>query len=114
MHCTGGRRVGYCRFFSFRVGAISMTTQEILAKVASGDIKADEVAKLIEALRSNGAVRAISYKVSEKGALSVYGLGRFPVTLYVEQFERLDSDDERARRKAFILANAAKLNRKAA
>ena len=33
--------------------------------------------------------RAISLKVSEKGALSVYGLGRFPVTLYREQWEKL-------------------------
>ena len=31
----------------------------------------------------------IYFKVSEKGALSVYGLGRFPVTLYKEQWERL-------------------------
>lgn len=31
----------------------------------------------------------IRFKVSEKGALSVYGLGRFPVTLYIEQWERL-------------------------
>jgi hypothetical protein len=35
------------------------------------------------------AVGAISFKVSEKGAVSVYGLGRFPVTLYYEQWMRL-------------------------
>ncbi len=34
-------------------------------------------------------VRDISMKVSQKGALSVYGLGRFPVTLYKEQWTRL-------------------------
>jgi len=33
--------------------------------------------------------RAITMKVSEKGALSVYGLGRFPVTLYHEQWAKL-------------------------
>ena len=33
--------------------------------------------------------RAISLKVSEKGGLSVYGLGRFPVTLYKEQWTKL-------------------------
>lgn len=32
---------------------------------------------------------AIYCKVSDKGAISVYGLGRFPTTLYVEQWERL-------------------------
>ncbi len=31
----------------------------------------------------------ISFKVSQKGALSAYGLGRFPVTLYKEQWQRL-------------------------
>jgi hypothetical protein len=31
----------------------------------------------------------MSMRVSEKGALSVYGLGRFPVTLYREQWEKL-------------------------
>lgn len=41
-----------------------------------------------EALKSRG-VRGISMKVSEKGALSVYGLGRFPVTLYQEQWLKL-------------------------
>jgi hypothetical protein len=33
--------------------------------------------------------RATSFKVSEKGAVSVYGLGRFPVTLYKEQWLKL-------------------------
>jgi hypothetical protein len=32
---------------------------------------------------------SVSFKVSEKGAVSVYGLGRFPVTLYLEQWEVL-------------------------
>ena len=35
------------------------------------------------------ASKGISLKVSEKGGLSVYGLGRFPVTLYKEQWIRL-------------------------
>jgi len=38
---------------------------------------------------AKGAPRALSMKVSEKGGLSVYGLGRFPVTLYRGQWERL-------------------------
>ena len=40
------------------------------------------------ALKSKGS-RPTSLKVSEKGALSVYGLGRFPVTLYQEQWLKL-------------------------
>lgn len=41
-----------------------------------------------EALREQQG-RVISFKVSDKGALSVYGLGRFPVTLYKEQWHKL-------------------------
>ena len=47
-----------------------------------------------EALRK-GASKGVSLKVSEKGGLSVYGLGRFPVTLYKEQWLKLlDMSDE--------------------
>jgi hypothetical protein len=44
------------------------------------------------------ATRSISIKVSEKGGVSVYGLGRFPVTLYKEQWAKLleIADDIRA------------------
>jgi len=42
-----------------------------------------------EALKKPATRGQTSMKVSEKGALSVYGLGRFPVTLYREQWEKL-------------------------
>ena len=52
----------------------------------------------------------LSLKVSEKGALSVYGLGRFPVTLYREQWEKLlgMGDDIRT----FIQAHDSDLKKK--
>lgn len=49
----------------------------------------------------------ITFKVSEKGAVSVYGLNRFPVTLYKDQWEKLLDKAEDLR--AFILENAEKL-----
>lgn len=49
-------------------------------------------------------------KVSYKGAVSVYGMGRFPVTLYKEQWLRLLDMAEEIR--AFIAANEAKLKAK--
>lgn len=62
-----------------------------------------------EALKARGS-RAVSMKVSEKGGLSVYGLGRFPVTLYQEQWLKLlDLADEI---RAFIRDNAGKLKKK--
>ena len=62
-----------------------------------------------EALKK-GASSSIRMKVSEKGAVSVYGMGRFPVTLYKEQWLRLldMSGDIRA----FIAANEAQLKSK--
>ena len=52
----------------------------------------------------------LAMKVSEKGALSVYGMGRFPVTLYKEQWLRLLAMAEEI--KAFIEANNDKLKSK--
>ena len=56
------------------------------------------------------ASRGMSIKVSEKGGVSVYGLGRFPVTLYKEQWEKLLDMVEELR--AFIRENAAGLKKK--
>ena len=57
-----------------------------------------------------GTSRAMSLKVSEKGGVSVYGLGRFPVTLYKEQWKKLlDMSDEI---RNFIQANDSQLKTK--
>ena len=52
----------------------------------------------------------MSLKVSEKGALSVYGLGRFPVTLYREQWEKLLGMTDEIR--SFIAENDHLLKKK--
>jgi hypothetical protein len=52
----------------------------------------------------------ISFKVSEKGAVSVYGLGRFPVTLYREQWEKLLAAADQIR--VFITQNDHLLKKK--
>ena len=57
-----------------------------------------------------GASSSLRLKVSEKGALSVYGMGRFPVTLYKEQWLKLL--DMSAEIRAFIAANDAQLKAK--
>jgi hypothetical protein len=54
--------------------------------------------------------RTVSLKVSEKGGVSVYGLGRFPVTLYKEQWAKLLSMAEEIR--AFIAENEPSLKAK--
>jgi len=71
----------------------------------------------IERLRAENEVlkrsssKGLSLRVSEKGAVSVYGLGRFPVTLYKEQWLRLLDMVEDI--KAFIKQNEAQLKSKA-
>jgi len=78
----------------------------------------DDVQSELERLRAeNAALKAssvrrgsVSFKVSEKGGVSVYGLGRFPVTLYKEQWAKLlDLADEI---RAFIKAHEAELKSK--
>ena len=54
--------------------------------------------------------RSIEFRVSEKGGVSVYGLGRFPVTLYYEQWMRLLGAAPEL--KAFIEENKSKLKLK--
>ena len=54
--------------------------------------------------------RSVSLKVSEKGGVSVYGLGRFPVTLYKEQWLKLLAMADEIR--AFIRDNEARLKTK--
>jgi hypothetical protein len=75
----------------------------------------DEMARLRsenDQLRTAKAKSAgkLSLKVSAKGALSLYGLGRWPVTLYVEQWERLIAAIDEV--KAFIAANRSSLKLK--
>jgi len=65
-----------------------------------------------EALREQSKAKPgqISLKVSAKGAVSVYGLGRFPVTLYQEQWHKLlDRSDEI---RDFIRLNEGQLKKK--
>jgi hypothetical protein len=76
----------------------------------------EDVQAEIERLRAEnerlkrGASRGVSLKVSEKGAVSVYGLGRFPVTLYKEQWAKLLDMADSIR--AFIEENEAQLKSK--
>ena len=75
------------------------------------DLKAElERLRNENAALKKGAATGITMKVSEKGALSIYGMGRFPVTLYKEQWLKLLdlSDDIRT----FIAANEGRLKTK--
>ena len=81
----------------------------------AGDDESGELERLKkenEALRAQARARPgqLAMRVSEKGGVSVYGLGRFPVTLYQEQWRKLldCADDIRA----FITAHESELKKK--
>ena len=76
----------------------------------------EEMQKELERLRAENARlkktvgKGVSLKISEKGGVSVYGLGRFPVTLYKEQWVKLLEMADEIR--AFIHDNEASLKAK--
>ena len=93
--------------------------------MASADLKAkakkeqDDLATLQEQIanlkaelkeKKKNTPKALSLKVSQKGAVSVYGLGRFPVTLYPAQMQRLLSIKEEI--ETFIEDNKASFSYK--
>jgi hypothetical protein len=82
-----------------------------MADETKSDLTPEQMAARIAELEGRLAKGgSVSFKVSEKGAVSVYGLGRFPVTLYLEQWTKLLSNADDL--KAFIEANRSKLKTK--
>jgi len=79
--------------------------------MAEEDLRAElERLKVENATLKSRSSKGVSLKVSEKGGVSVYGLGRFPVTLYKEQWIKLLDMAEDIR--SFIHENDAKLKTK--
>ena len=79
-----------------------MTEEEMKAEI-------DRLKAKNEALVKSSSAQ-VSLKVSQKGGISVYGLGRFPVTLYKEQWEKLLAMTDSI--KAFIVENEHLLKKK--
>ena len=86
-----------------------------MSPMSDTDLKAEleRLKQENEALKAGRrAAAGMTFKVSEKGAVSVYGLGRFPVTLYKEQWEKLLNASQELR--SFIADNDANLKKKPA
>ena len=88
--------------FSERLFMTEPSYEELKARLS-------ELEKQVETKKRSGSME---FKVSEKGGVSVYGLGRFPVTLYYEQWTRLLDAAETLR--AFLEENKEKLKLKTA
>ena len=81
----------------------NMTREQLLALVASMQSAPRKLTMKVTAKKPDGT--------GSEGAISLYGLGRFPVTLYAGGWERLLDEADAIR--AFIAANEASLSRKA-
>src|SRR5882724_6185440 len=90
---------------SCRYGVVPMTILPNLAQ--ENEALKQKLADMQALLAAASKPKALSLKVSEKGAISVYGLGRFPITLYRGQMERLL--DHAVVIRSFIAANSALL-----
>ena len=86
-----------------------MKKEEVLAKLASGELNVEEAGELLEKIEKRSR-QELYCKVSQKGAVSVYGLQRMPVTLYAGQWERLLEFADNIRE--FIKENDSSLNRR--
>ncbi len=86
-----------------------MNKDEIIDKLTSGEITKEDAKRLLGEVeqRPRGS---LYMKVSQKGALSLYGLQRMPVTLYVEQWARLLDYADEIRK--FMKEHDAELKRK--
>jgi hypothetical protein len=87
-----------------------MRKEEILEKVAKGEIPVQEASKLLEEADQTRRGELLCKVATKSGALSLYGLQRMPVTLYVEQWERLLAFSDEIRK--FIQEHNAELKRK--
>lgn len=86
-----------------------MDKEEILRKLAAGELAVEDASKLLGKIEP--PKRGQLYcKVSAKGAISVYGLQRMPVTLYVEQWERLLNFSDELR--SFMAEHSSEFKRK--
>lgn len=83
--------------------------EDILQKLASGELSVEEANALL-AQHDEQKRGSLYCKVSQKGAISVYGLQRMPVTLYVEQWEKLLDFGDEIRR--FAAEHDSELKRK--
>jgi hypothetical protein len=93
-------------------GRLMMDASVILEVIPMPEPTYEELKAKLAELEKQGPRRtgSLEFRVSEKGGVSVYGLGRFPVTLYYEQWTRLLDASDKLRE--FLEENKSKLKLK--
>jgi len=110
---SGLEREGFQFVHSTAAGSTNRWKQKQIGRDRMSEL---EMKAELERLRAENAQLknkkpgGLSFKVSEKGAVSLYGMGRFPVTLYKEQWLRILASA--AEIEAFIRENDSKLKTK--
>jgi hypothetical protein len=106
-----GKPVSTCPGHALKQPNEHRSADERVRAMSDQDLKAElERLRNENAALKKGASSGARMKVSEKGAVSIYGMGRFPVTLYKEQWLKLlDMSDEI---RSFIAENESKLKAK--
>ena len=90
----------------------TVTSGNLIALVTAGELSGDLATVALKAIEDNASRKALSLKVSEKKAVQLDGLRKFPVTLYKDEwFQVLGFADEI---RAFIAAHDSELKGKAA
>ena len=85
----------FCDWFGHMSLSVSLADLSYSGQRRDGPMSDEDLKAEIERLRAendklkNKGVRGLSLKVSEKGGVSLYGVGRFPVTLYKEQWRKI-------------------------
>lgn len=75
-----------------------MSKKEILQKLANNEITPEEAETMLEA-------KSIEFKVTPKGCVGIYGLRRMPISLYVEELEKIREKIDDGTMDAFIEEN---------
>jgi putative heme degradation protein len=92
--------------------AKKITREQALKMFQDKKISMEVVSAFLEDAEKAKGANGLYCKVREKGAISVYGLQRMPVTLYVEQWDRLFSPEFQELHKQFVTENTNRLARK--
>jgi hypothetical protein len=84
----------YSLFFSHTNKKMSSTIPDVLQQLTQGKITQDEASVLIAQMTAlevskKNTKPAVYYKVSQKGAISIYGIRKLPITLYVSEIDTI-------------------------
>lgn len=91
---------------------MSLTIQ-ILEDVKNNKCTIEEAQKMIEQkMLEQNKIKPVSYKISPKGAISFYGIRRMPISLYLQELDKIMEIAQTDQFKTFVVDNKTKLSTK--